>query len=88
MRHATETITVLAEIGVRFGRAAAVGHVEARQRSHPVEALGITQRLVVRSLEVGVRQNGLADEGLVVAGPFDCRDMVPLGVPKTDLPVI
>ena len=35
--HRAEALVVLGELGVGFGRGAAVGHVQARQRAHAVD---------------------------------------------------
>ena len=47
-------------VGAR--RAAAVDDVEARQRTHAVDAIGIAQRLVVAGLQIGPGMRDLADD--------------------------
>ena len=54
LRGAAEALAILGQLLVGLGRAALVARVQARQRPHPVNALGVADRLVVRRLQVGI----------------------------------
>ena len=63
-----EALAVLRQFRVGLRRAAAVGHVQPRQRTDAVDAVRIADRLVVRRLQIRIRERRLADVIGVVAG--------------------
>ena len=66
-RHAPEPAPELVELHVGAGRAHLAGDDDPRQRSDPVDAVGVAERLPVGRLEVRPRLDGLAQ--VVLVGP-------------------
>jgi hypothetical protein len=69
-------------------RVAAIDHVEPRQRTHAVDAIGIAQRLVVGGLEIGPGMDHLAHVLGVGVGVDSIGDDVAAGVQETQLAVV